>query len=948
MLTIAPIAGGGSSYYIGTPQQKIGYYLDASNRTYWGGGAKAGLGLADGEIKAEDFDSIMAGYVPGGKRIGNPTKDGGWKHDVGRDLTFSDSKSVSILMQGPRRDDILKIRRNALATTMDFAQKHYAKTRISGEIVGGQKLIWAAVNEETSRAQDPNSHTHVVLFNIVQGEDGNFRALDNPLFYQNQILLGQIYRAEVAKGVKEMGFELEAVGQHGQWEIKDIPKEVRETFSKRRQAITEKIDPQNDTAETREKICLVTRPSKQTLPPETLKEVWNKELAAHGTSFEDLSKPKILTKTHMPFSIQERVRSSMDIVAETDTQIGLHKFYSKVMDRTDGHFTIDQIENEVDRVIQTGFLEASLDKHYIARTSDLLRERLVEQEFQKGHLQSAPLVTEDRLKDVMNSDWLKNDQKTAIRHFTLLQSRFGKIQGDAGVGKTKALEIAVPIIREAGYKVIGLSTTTESTEELEKTNVFDKVMTLQRYLLVPEGDKKTVLVVDESSMIGTKQMLSLLQFTNKKKMPRVLFQGDGKQMTGVQAGQPFKNMEKMGVRSITMDEIIRQKDTRHREGIQQLTKGELRHAFETLAPEIHPVPTERLIEKAILAWRDTDNAKTPIIVQTNKQKNTINAEIKSELVQDNPSANHLTLKTWQPIHKNDAEKVFVRAYKDATHIRFNRDYKRLGIKRGNIYKVEHVNEARAELSLSKDGKQYAFRPALQNMGNGAVELYRQEERTLHEGDRIRFTRGGKMQPVNKNESATIKEIKGDTVTFDKDRGKSLTLSLKDSSIRHIDHAWASTTHAFQGKTVDHAVVLMPSRKSPLTTLESLYTSASRHRLTVSIITDDAYKLKRNIAAAIDVERIEAQIEWPERNAEPSELSIETIKDSLKNPKLTEPVMKEAENENSLEKLQEQSEKLKLAEPVAAKAIIDKIRSQRAETEKDYPKEEIQRERTHSR
>ena len=71
-----------------------------------------------------------------------------------------------------------------------------------------------------------------------------------------------------------------------------------------------------------------------------------------------------------------------------------------------------------------------------------------------------------------------------------------------------------------------------------------------------------------------------------------------------------------------------------------------------------------------------------------------------------------------------------------------------------------------------------------------------------------------MQPVNKNETATIKAIKDGKVLFEKDRGKPLTLSLKDNAIRHVDHAWASTTHAFQGKTVDHAVVVMPSRKAP--------------------------------------------------------------------------------------------------------------------------------------
>ena len=81
MLTIAHIAGGGSSYYLGKSSEASDYYLDGTSRSYWGGGAKAGLGLGDGEIQKEDFDRLLDGYVPGGKRIGRASKNGDWIHD---------------------------------------------------------------------------------------------------------------------------------------------------------------------------------------------------------------------------------------------------------------------------------------------------------------------------------------------------------------------------------------------------------------------------------------------------------------------------------------------------------------------------------------------------------------------------------------------------------------------------------------------------------------------------------------------------------------------------------------------------------------------------------------------------------------------------------------------------------------------------------------------------
>ena len=179
--------------------------------------------------------------------------------------------------------------------------------------------------------------------------------------------------------------------------------------------------------------------------------------------------------------------------------------------------------------------------------------------------------------------------------------------------------------------------------------------------LVPEGDKKTVIVVDESSMIGNEQMLSLLRFTNDAKVARVMFQGDENQMSGVQAGMPFKNMEKAGVRSVTMNEIIRQRDMRHRGAITNLTQEEIREAFAKLTPEIQEVSEDKLLTHTVKMWRETNDSKTPIIVQTNKQKDAINATIKSSQMNIDAPRNHLTLKTWQPVYKTDTEKSLVRS-----------------------------------------------------------------------------------------------------------------------------------------------------------------------------------------------------------------------------------------------------------------------------------------------
>ena len=75
------------------------------------------------------------------------------------------------------------------------------------------------------------------------------------------------------------------------------------------------------------------------------------------------------------------------------------------------------------------------------------------------------------------------------------------------------------------------------------TGQFDKTMTLQQYLIAPRGGRNTVLVVDESSMMGTDQMLGLLSYANSKKLAKVVLMGDTGQMGAIAAGTPFKDMQ---------------------------------------------------------------------------------------------------------------------------------------------------------------------------------------------------------------------------------------------------------------------------------------------------------------------------------------------------------------------------------------------------------------------
>ena len=76
------------------------------------------------------------------------------------------------------------------------------------------------------------------------------------------------------------------------------------------------------------------------------------------------------------------------------------------------------------------------------------------------------------------------------------------------------------------------------------------------------------------------------------------------------------------------------------------------------------------------------------------------------------------------------------------------------------------------------------------------------------------------------------------------------------SLSHIDRAWASTVHAFQGRTVDNVIAAMEARHPNLTTQKSFYVEISRARDRAELVTDDAEALREQLEA-VTGERISA-------------------------------------------------------------------------------------------
>ena len=135
-------------------------------------------------------------------------------------------------------------------------------------------------------------------------------------------------------------------------------------------------------------------------------------------------------------------------------------------------------------------------------------------------------------------------------------------------------------------------------------------------------------------------------------------------------------------------------------------------------------------------------------------------------------------------------------------------------------------------------------------------VYRRETMELRTGDRIRWTRNDAGLGLVNSQTAEVTAVRDGRVSFRLEDGRMLGMNAADPQLRHIDRAWASTVHAFQGRTVDTVIAAIEANHPNLTNRKMLYVEISRARDRAELVTDDKAALKEQLEA-LTGERIAA-------------------------------------------------------------------------------------------
>src|SRR3954470_16592789 len=302
MLSTAKIRTGSWRYY--AEQVEHGaceYFLGLGEAPgQWYGRGLEPLALDTGEMVAEPELEAMFGRSL--HPIANMQLGRAWRADgvTGYDLTFSAPKSVSALW-ALGDDSVLAAVRKAHAvavrTALDYLDGHAAFSRTGRDgatQVGTAGFAAAVFDHRTSRAGDPQLHTHALVLNKVQCADGEWRTIDGHEIYAHKKSAGALYQAALRNELtRTLGVSWTAVSKDGQAEIAGVPTALIRTWSKRTaQTLTEAapvIAGYEDllgrplTSAERvavEKVAVIkTRPHKETVDIVGLLERWAGEAA---------------------------------------------------------------------------------------------------------------------------------------------------------------------------------------------------------------------------------------------------------------------------------------------------------------------------------------------------------------------------------------------------------------------------------------------------------------------------------------------------------------------------------------------------------------------------------------------------------------------------------------------------------------------------------------------
>ena len=851
-------------------EQQNYWSRDQRGHSEWQGKLAEQWGL-QGEVSSEHFGRLTEGQHPfteaqlvrhqvsrtyegkGGREVTSVEHRAGW------DATFSAPKSVSLTALVGGDDRVRDAHRESVRVALGELER-YTQARIGNihapETTG--KFVAATFEHDTARPVEgyaaPQLHTHAVIFNVTERDNGQTRSVQSHELYASQHYATSIYRAELASRLQALGYEIES-GKYGQPEIKGYSKEYLEASSPRREQIKDHLRAQGlDGAGAAQVAAHFTRDRKELLSPEEVLQQHRALAAQYGHQAEHIvaqAREHGQRQNHEPEKAAQRaVTYARDHLFERSAVEDRRSILESALNRGMGETTYSQVRQEFDRRLQAGEFrqaQASVRGPQITTAAMLRMERETIQFMQEGNKRGFddPMLVGPgiRIETQDRHPELNAVQREAVDAVFLSREKVVGLDGIAGGGKTTTLAVVREGAEAAGHAVEGFAPTSRAAQKLGEAGI--ETSTLQMHLAQrqrPDTGERRLYVVDESSLASTKQMHEFL--TRLHPNDRVLLVGDTRQHESIEAGRIFAQLQEGGMKTVKLDEIVRQKDPELKQVVEQLARGQVGEAIVGLERQgrVHELkdPAERISAIAKEYAKSPEN--TLAVSPDNRSRIEINQAIRAEL-QDIGLVSKEEHQTRVLVPRQDltgADRMWAARYEVGDVLRYSRASKETGIRKGEYARVSAVDASSNRLTVERtDGSERTYDPRRQQ----GVSVYREENRAFSIGDRVQLTAPARELHVANRELGTITAI-GDEKRISLRMDDRRQIEIDSAKHPHLDHGYAVTSHSSQGQTAARVLVHIDTELGAKDLLNNrmAYVAVSRGAHDAQLFTNDREKL----------------------------------------------------------------------------------------------------------
>jgi conjugative relaxase-like TrwC/TraI family protein len=845
----------------------------------WQGRMAGQFGLA-GTVSAEDFAKLSQGQHPQtGEQLvrqrasyeyqdadGRTVKT--MEHRAGWDATFSAPKSVSLtaLVGGDER--VREAHRESVRVALDQLE-HYTQARIGGnhppETTG--RFIAAKFEHDTARPVDgyvaPQLHTHAVVFNVTERDNGQPRAIQPQSLFASQQFATAIYQSELTYRLRQLGYEI-TTGRSGAPEIKGYTQEYLDASSPRSQQIREYLERTGRSGKEAAEIAAhSTRDRKEIHSPGEVMAAHRKLAADFGHQAEAVVRAARDRSQHQekPVNSFDRVRESLtfsrDKNFEREAVVDERALIRDGLRRGMGEITHAQVYANLDARLASGEFQIvernqSIPGRQFTTAKTIAAEQEILRRMREGQNHVEPVLSRPQAITVADQHpHLNWAQKSVVEDVLSSPDRIQGIQGFAGAGKTTTLTVIRGAAESQGYQVEGFVPTSRAARQLNEAGI--EAGTLQGFLTrtanpdVPE--RKHLYLVDESSLASTNQIREFL--TRIGPNDHVLLIGDTRQHQAVEAGRPFEQLQEAGMRTARLDEIVRQQDPALKSAVELLATGQVSAALDILQQRgrVKEIPNAEERVRAIAKSYVESPENTLIVSPDNASRRELNVAVRLELKANGSLApeDHTFRVLVQRQDMTGAERSWASHYEIDDVVRYTRGSKAIGIGAAAYASVVAINPAANQLTVEKADQELATYDPRRLTG---VSVYREIEREFSVGDRIQFTAPDKSLGVANRDMAAIEAIHPDgrlSARLDNNR----QIQFNHSEHRHFDHGYAVTSHSSQGLTAERALVHADTSVHPdLLNSRFGYVSISRASLDAKIYTNDATDLGQKLSGEV--------------------------------------------------------------------------------------------------